>query len=604
MTSNRLSGLARGQVQWQIALGLVLLLALGLRLTGIDFGLPLQLQPDEWSQVNTARRMLAGDLNPHFFRYPSSTIYQLFVVDAVLELGRTAGVALSTPTYFLAGRLLSALYGVATIGVVFWLGRLIWSGIVGLVAALLTALSSTAVQQAHYATVDTALVFWMLLALALGLTAFRKPTRSFLPAGIAAGMAIGTKYTGILIVPPLLLLMTWRNITHDTRHASSTVSRASMAGIAALGGILWLGFALVSPTVLENVARAWTTDGELNIEYVSLIDLFWRLAQWLGVGVGAIGLGGYFVADVRRTLGRFVTYDVIWFMLAVSGVFFISSPFVLLDLPEAARDIFYEYRHLQLGIAAGYAVNDPIYTRLLPTSFFPDPWYYWNGFLSPNGWLVVGASACGVIGFARKNTPAFAATGLLFLTMLFAITHGAYKADRYLLTLLPVAFLWAGGGVETVVALFRGRFKTIAGLALAGIIALLPLLSTVTMLSNVFLLPDTRFLAWQWMQGHVPANATVVRETNTPDLENVEPRMNVILTTSAFQDKTLEAWQQQHVNYILVGTERDWYGDESALYPEIARQYQRLDEQGALLAEFAATGGKSIGPAIRIYHIP
>jgi hypothetical protein len=60
-------------------------LGLALRLIGIDFGLPLQLHPDEWSQVEIARGMLGGDLNPHFFRYSSLTIYQLFVLDGALR---------------------------------------------------------------------------------------------------------------------------------------------------------------------------------------------------------------------------------------------------------------------------------------------------------------------------------------------------------------------------------------------------------------------------------------------------------------------------------------------------------------------------------------
>src|SRR6187399_3320663 len=93
--SYRASTLGRLLTHWQLGLVFVLILAGGLRLVGIDFGLPLQLHPDEWSQVNSARRMLGGDLNPHFFRYPSLTIYQLFVIVGGLELARQGGVVLS-----------------------------------------------------------------------------------------------------------------------------------------------------------------------------------------------------------------------------------------------------------------------------------------------------------------------------------------------------------------------------------------------------------------------------------------------------------------------------------------------------------------------------
>lgn len=604
LAPGKLSPSTHARASWLFAVILLLLLGLSLRLIGIDFGLPLQLHPDEWSQVNTARGMLAGDLNPHFFRYSSLTIYQLFVMDSVLEFARALGAAFSAPVYFLTGRLLSAAYGVATIAVVFWLGALVRNRTVGLIAALLTALSATAVQQAHYATVDTALVFWMILALAFGLAASSKPGGSFLPAGIAAGLAIGTKYSGMLIVPPLLLLLMWQNWTLGEKRVGGKHGQAWMAALAALGSILCVGFTVFSPDALLRLAKAWTTDGDLNLEYVGLIDSFWRLAQWIGVGLAALGLAGCFLPSVRRAMFRLVTADVIWFLVAVVTVFFITSPFVILDPSEAARDIFYEYRHMQLGIAAGYAVNDPIYARLLPASFFPDSWYYWNGFLSTNGWLVAVASIVGVAGLARQNLRALAATGLLFLTTLLAITHAAYKADRYALILFPLLYLWAASGVDTVVSVLRGNARNTAESVLVGVIALVPLFAVAAMLSNLFLLPDTRFLAWQWIRAHVPANATVVREINTPDLENVEPRLQVILTTSAFGGKTLAAWQQQRVNYLVVGAQRNWYGDERALYPEIALEYQRLDEQGTLLAEFTASAGKTIGPPIRIYRLP
>lgn len=598
------SAFTRRQPYWQPGLVLVLALAMTLRLVGIDFGLPLQLHPDEWSQVDIARRMLGGDLNPHFFRYSSLAMYQLFTIYGSMELLRLAGFALSAPVYFLTGRLLSALYGTATVGVVFWIGGLIWKRSVGMMAALLTAVSPIAVQQAHYATVDTALVFWTTLALAFGLLAYRKPAFPFLPAGIAAGLAAGTKYTGILMLPPLVLLILWRHehLAHGAR--TNIVTRGWMAGIALLGGILLFGFVWFPPSLVENLARAWTTDGALNVEYVNLIRSSWGLAQALGVGLTAMGLTGLFSTAVRHRLAPFFTRELIWFLLAVACAFLITSPFVILDLPEAARDFFYEYRHMQLGIAADYAVNDPIYARLLPTTFFPDPWYYWNSFLSTNSWLMVAATVAGIIGLTRKNLTAFGATSLLFLTTVFAIMHGAYKADRYVLVLLPTIYLWAGSGIETLVSLLGGSRRLFAQATLVGVIAFFPVLAVSTMLSNVFMLPDTRTLAWKWIQTHVPPGTTVVREINTPDLEDVEPRLKIIVTTSAFQELTLDTWQQQRVNYFVTGTQQLWYGQEEALYPEIARRYRQLDEHGALIAEFRSDAGQSIGPLIRIYHIP
>jgi hypothetical protein len=46
-----------------VALCGLLIGGLVLRLLGIDFGLPLQLHPDEWSQVEIARGMLSGEMD-------------------------------------------------------------------------------------------------------------------------------------------------------------------------------------------------------------------------------------------------------------------------------------------------------------------------------------------------------------------------------------------------------------------------------------------------------------------------------------------------------------------------------------------------------------
>jgi hypothetical protein len=54
----------------------ILLIAILLRLWGIDFGLPYMYHPDEPNPIEIAQRMIkTGDLNPHWFLKPSVLIY-------------------------------------------------------------------------------------------------------------------------------------------------------------------------------------------------------------------------------------------------------------------------------------------------------------------------------------------------------------------------------------------------------------------------------------------------------------------------------------------------------------------------------------------------
>ena len=67
----------------------ILLLALALRITGIQFGLPHLYHADEPIVVNHALAYGAGDLNPHFFKIPPLVSYLLFVVyGAAYLIGR------------------------------------------------------------------------------------------------------------------------------------------------------------------------------------------------------------------------------------------------------------------------------------------------------------------------------------------------------------------------------------------------------------------------------------------------------------------------------------------------------------------------------------
>ncbi|MFT7695823.1 MAG: hypothetical protein ACI8P2_004459, partial [Candidatus Latescibacterota bacterium] len=64
-----------------LALSVILLLGLWLRLWGLDFGLPnIYCRPDETILVHRALAIASGDLNPHFFNYPSFQFYLLAIV--------------------------------------------------------------------------------------------------------------------------------------------------------------------------------------------------------------------------------------------------------------------------------------------------------------------------------------------------------------------------------------------------------------------------------------------------------------------------------------------------------------------------------------------
>src|SRR4029453_17868079 len=84
--------------RWSIGiLTVILVLALVVRLLGINWGLPYVISGDEALLVNHAMVFGTGDLNPHFFGYPSLYIYVLFVIYGLsYVIGWLTGVFTST----------------------------------------------------------------------------------------------------------------------------------------------------------------------------------------------------------------------------------------------------------------------------------------------------------------------------------------------------------------------------------------------------------------------------------------------------------------------------------------------------------------------------
>ena len=108
---------------------------LGLRLLGLQYGLPHVYNPDEVAIMARALSFAKGTLNPENFLYPTFFFYVLFVwvgvyVAFVWVSGRAQSLAdvqmlyVNDPTgIYTAGRLLGALAGTAAIPVVYRLAR-------------------------------------------------------------------------------------------------------------------------------------------------------------------------------------------------------------------------------------------------------------------------------------------------------------------------------------------------------------------------------------------------------------------------------------------------------------------------------------------------
>lgn len=153
------------------------------------------------------------------------------------------------------GRFLTALIDTGTVLFTFLLGRRLHNTAVGLLAAAFMAVAVLHIQLAHFFTSDPYLTFFVVAAIYFMVAAhgnepdnasFRGRRRwQFMLAAIMTGLAIGSKFTAVLLVLPLIWLAL-------SRGAPGKRWRWTVFGIAVVG----LTFALTNPFAVLD----WTCD--------------------------------------------------------------------------------------------------------------------------------------------------------------------------------------------------------------------------------------------------------------------------------------------------------------------------------------------------------
>jgi 4-amino-4-deoxy-L-arabinose transferase-like glycosyltransferase len=91
--------------------------------------------------------------------------------------------------------------GTATVGLLYVVGRRFWSDRAGLAAATMLATLPLHIRHSQYITVDVAGGLMTLLAIGAALRLLEhRDLRSYTLAGLAAGLAAGTKYNAAAVV--------------------------------------------------------------------------------------------------------------------------------------------------------------------------------------------------------------------------------------------------------------------------------------------------------------------------------------------------------------------------------------------------------------------
>jgi 4-amino-4-deoxy-L-arabinose transferase-like glycosyltransferase len=200
-------------------LGIVVVIAVALRLHGLFHDLPFSYYGDELAFVKRSMSLGAGDLNPHWFNKPAFLMYLLLgCYGAFYVIGAALGTFASSEAFgayflydmgpfLLIGRLVVAAFGIATVYGTFLLANKAWrSPLAGLCAAAVVACLPAMVAGSQVVKEDTPAAAFIVFSLYAYL--WSRDTSRIWPLVLASGLAglsMAIKYYGIILVPIFLL---------------------------------------------------------------------------------------------------------------------------------------------------------------------------------------------------------------------------------------------------------------------------------------------------------------------------------------------------------------------------------------------------------------
>ena len=244
--------------------------------------------------------------------------------------------------FFLWGRAVTALFGTATVLLVYLAGRR-WGVGLGLIAAALMAVMPSHVRESHFILTDTPMTFFVTATLVLALRAHeRGTTRAFAAAGALAGLAAATRYNGgLVVIVPLLAALTdtprgW--MSGPPRRVLAILASAAAAFLAAAPYTV-----LALPEFLNGFAHLAQAYLPRQAHMESGVVIYLKhLRLTLGTVASVLTAAGLLVAAVDTVRQRRIAQNLallvfpVAYLLAISDRSLIFGRYLLPALPFAA----------------------------------------------------------------------------------------------------------------------------------------------------------------------------------------------------------------------------------------------------------------------------
>lgn len=509
-------------------LALILLLGGCARFWGIGFGLPHQnTHPDEWFIVYPTMSFFSGDLNPHNFSYPSFFRYILFAVYCFYFLigkilGRYSSISdltqelVSDPTnFYLMSRGLSAIFGIATIIIVYQISKILFNRNVALVASFFVSLAFLHVRDSHFGMTDSTMIFLLLTSLLFMIRAYYwQSIKNYTLSGFFGGLAMSTKYNALLLVIPMTLVHLFNTLNEkstETQKSEYQIPPKLVKGIF-WGLIIFGGFLIVLGIFGEQFFSFAFPSSELASLQPGALDRASKVlsaARSMATKFGTIcivfSILFFRVKVLSKFLSDFLDQRFFIFLAVFIGSFFLGTPFATVEF---------------LAVAYGFLVEAVVNMSGKGVSL-GNGWWYYGTFVLPYslGWALFISAVIGALLLA-KQYPRKAAILLSFPLVYYALVgKGVLVMVRYMTPLVPFACISAAFAVvffaEKISAYLEARLspktifsKKFISLFLSTLI-IFQSASTIVKFDALLSREDNRLIAEEWVRESVPAGSSI-----------------------------------------------------------------------------------------------
>lgn len=342
-----------------LTLAAILLMAAGMRLWGLFHDLPFSYFGDELHFMKRSMALGTGDLNPHWFHKPALFMYVwLFVYGLYflggMALGRFESTAefgahfLTSPgPFLLLGRLVVFACGVATVWVVYRLARKAFgSERAGLASALVAAVLAPMVASSQHMKTDVPGGLLIALSVLVYLHTWDDLRwRPLVLAALLAGVAMGTHYYGIVLVPAFVTMELWNGLRRRLPWRKALLRGALVPAMFVAGFFLASPYNFLDPTwfranfvhlkstffpepeqvLFEPDSKTEFKPGTSEALGGASADFFHELTQRRGLSLpltilAMLGLGYALARQETRWYGMLVAVPILIFFLAAITV--------------------------------------------------------------------------------------------------------------------------------------------------------------------------------------------------------------------------------------------------------------------------------------------